>query len=149
MKMQLLNLRFGNKANKCLGNKAFVFSLDIIVAVVVVVSILAASTFYVAKAGSESVTNLHTVRVGSDVLALLDHDGILDNLSIENIEINLNRVLPINYQMRTLVNCIGGDQIAVETTDIFPQDRFVGNGKRVFVTNTSKYCIADFSIWLK
>ena len=141
MRKRLLNLHF--------GDKAFVLSLDVIIAIIVVISILVVSTFYITKAGGESVSNLQTIRMGGDVLALLDYDGTLDTLSVEDIEIELNRILPINYHMRIKVKCRGQDPIIVETTAMFPKDRFIGGGKRIFVTNTGKYCAAYFSIWLK
>ena len=141
MKKRLLNLRF--------GNKAFVFSLDAAIAITVVVFILAVSTFYITKSGGESVSKLQTIRIGSDVLAVLDNDGTLGTLSLETIRIELNRILPINYHMRIRANCRNQGPIIAETTDIFPKDRFIGAGKRVFVSNTGKHCIADFSIWLK
>ena len=141
MKKQSWNLHF--------GNKAFIFSLDIIIAIIVVMSLLMVSTFYVTKAGGESVSKLETIRIGSDVLALLDYNGTLNSLSVGNIEVELNRILPINYHMRIAANCEGEGSIVVETIDTSPTDRFIGGGKRVFVTNTGKYCIASYSIWLK
>lgn len=141
MKKQFWNLHF--------GNKGFVFSLDIIIAITIVGAMLLVSTFYITKAGGESVSKLETIRIGADVLALLDYGGSLDTLSVDVIEVELNRILPINYHMRIKILCRGDNPIIVETTDIFPKDRFIGVGKRVFVTNTSKYCTADFGIWLK
>lgn len=141
MKKRLLSLLF--------GNKAFVFSLDVMIAVTIVASILLLSMFYITKAGDESVSKLQTVRMGYDMLALLDNNGALDTLSVDSIAVELNRALPINYHMRIQANCKEQDPIIIETTGSFPKDRFIGAGKRVFVTNTSKYCIADFSIWLK
>lgn len=141
MKKQLWNLRF--------GNKAFIFSLDIIMAIVVVMSLLMVATFYVTKAGGESVSKLQTIRIGADVLALLDYGGTLNTLSVGNIEVELNRILPINYHMRITANCKGQDPLIVETIDISPDNRFIGAGKRVFATNSSEYCIARYSIWLK
>jgi hypothetical protein len=120
-----------------------------IIAIIIVAALLAVSTFYVTKAGGESVSKLQTIRIGADVLALLDYDGTLDTLSVGSIEIGLNTLLPINYHMRIEADCIGQGPIIVETIDTSPQDRFIGGGKRVFVTNTSKYCIAGYSIWLK
>ena len=121
----------------------------IIVGIIIVAIILVFSTFYVTKAGDESVSKLHTVRVGSDILALLDNNGAFDSLSAESIAIELNSVLPINYHIRIRVQCDGEEPIIVETTDIFPNDRFIGTGKRVFITNADEYCVAGFSIWLK
>ena len=140
MKKQSWNLQF--------GNKAFVFTLDIIIAITIVAVVLSVSTFYITKAGSESVSKLQTIRIGSDVLASLDYDGTLDTTSVENIGIQLNRLLPINYHMKIKVDCISQQPIIVETTDIFPKNRFIGTGKRIFVTNTSEFCIADYKIWL-
>jgi len=118
-------------------------------AMIVVMSILVVSMFYVTQAGDESISKLHTVRTGYDILAVMDYGGTLDTLSVETIDTELNRVLPINYHIRIILNCAGQDAIVIETTDIFPNKRFIGAGKRVFVTNTGKYCIGDFSIWLK
>ncbi|MAG08759.1 hypothetical protein CMO89_04745 [Candidatus Woesearchaeota archaeon] len=131
------------------GNKAFIFSLDMIMAIIIVMSILIVSTFYITKASDETVSKLQTIRIGSDVLAVLDYKGVLDTLSVEDIEVELNRILPINHHIRIKVSCNARDPIIVETTDIFPKERFIGTGKRVFVTNTGRSCIADFTIWLK
>ncbi len=141
MKNQLLNLQS--------GKRGFVFSLDVIIAIFVVTSILAASTFYIAKAGEDSVSNLQAIKVGSDIAAVLDYDGTLDTLNVDIIEVELNRVLPINNHMMIRIECSGQDSFVVETTDIYPNDRFIGTGKRVFVTNTGINCIANFEIWLR
>lgn len=140
MKKQLLNSHF--------GNKAFIFSLDVIIGIMIVSSIFVASTFYIIKAGDESISKLQTIRTGYDVLALLDYQGTLDSLSVETIEIELNQLITINHHMRTKIKCVGQNPIVVETTNMFPKDQFIGTGKRIFVTNNN-YCIADFSIWLK
>ncbi len=142
MRKRFCSLRFGK-------SKGFIFSLDAIIAIIIVAALLAVSIFYVTKAGGESVSKLQTIRIGADVLALLDYDGTLDTLSVQSIEIGLNTLLPINYHMRIEADCMGQDPIIVETIDVAPQDRFIGGGRRVFVTNTSKYCIADYSIWVK
>ena len=141
MKKQSWNLRF--------GNKAFIFSLDIIVAITIVMSLLVVSVFYVSKAGSDSVSKLQTVRIGADVLALLDYNGTLDTLSSDQMDVGLNSILPINYHMRISANCMGQSPIVAETTDDYPTNRFVGAGKRVFVTPSNQYCIANYEIWLK
>ena len=141
MKRQLWNLRF--------GNKAFIFSLDVVIAIFVVMSLLVVSTFYVTKAGGESVSKLQTIRLGYDMLALLDYDNSLDTLSAGVIETELNRILPINYHIKIRANCKDRDDVVVETTDAFPNNRFIGSGRRVFISNAGDYCIADFNIWLK
>lgn len=141
MKKQFWNLHF--------GSKAFIFSLDVVIAIVVVMALLVVSTFYVAKAGSESVAKLQMIRVGSDVLALLDHTDSLDSLFVDFIEIDLNTILPANYHMRIKVYCEGEGTLAVETTDTYPSDRFIGVGERVFVTDTYDYCMASYNIWLR
>src|SRR3989344_1883983 len=76
MRKQFLSLHSGNKA----GKKAFIFSLDIIVAVIIVSFVLIVATFYVTKAGGEPASRLQTTRIGSDVLAMLDHNKTLETL---------------------------------------------------------------------
>ncbi|MBW2989815.1 hypothetical protein KY358_05870 [Candidatus Woesearchaeota archaeon] len=141
MRLQSWNSRF--------GNKAFIFSLDALIAVIVAVSLLSASSSYISRSRSEPVSELQAIRIGSDVLALMDYSGALDNLDFERMDLELNRLLPINYHMRIEAECMEGGPVTAETTDTFPKDRFIGAGSRIFITNASNYCIADFSIWLK
>ncbi|MFH2028665.1 MAG: hypothetical protein ABIJ08_05975, partial [Nanoarchaeota archaeon] len=131
------------------GNKGFIFSLDMIIAIGVVMSVLAVAAFYVTKAGDISAPRLQTSRIGSDVLAVLDHSGALDSLAVGTIETELREILPVNHDMIIEVMCEGIDPIIVETTSIFPSDGFIATGKRFFVTQKSEYCIAGYTIWLK
>jgi len=131
------------------GNKAFIFSIDVMIAVSVVAIIMIISAFYLVKAGDESISKLQTIRIGSDILALMDNDGTLDTLSVEETGTELNSLLPINYHMRIRIRCNGQESVTVETTGAIPNDRFIGSGKRVFVSETGNYCLADFNIWLK
>ncbi len=156
MKRQFWNLHFGK--NK-IRNKGFIFSLDAAIAIVVVMALLIVSTFYVTKAGSESVANLQMIRTGSDILTLLDNNKLLGKLFVsyynnmgmvlDDIEIGLNEVLPTNYHMRIKVKCKDEGTLAIETTGEDPVDKFVGRGKRVFANNEGEACIAEYNIWLK
>ena len=130
------------------GNKGFVFSFDIMMAVLIVMLILAAATFYATKATEDSLSNLQMTRTGSDILAVMDYDGVLKTLSTSSIEESLNELLPTNYNMRIEIKGKTFGPVIVETTSETPQDRFVGSGKRMFNVNADFY-IARYWIWLK
>ena len=132
-----------------LENRGFAFSLDVMVGITLVMALLVLSTFYITKAGDESVSRLQMTRVGYDILSVLGKEGKLNRLSLEEIDSGVNRMLPINYDIRVKVECNSGEVILVETDDVFPSDKFVSSGKVVFVTDTEKYCMAGFNIWLK
>ncbi|MBI2140374.1 hypothetical protein HYU14_05600 [Candidatus Woesearchaeota archaeon] len=129
--------------------KAFLFSIDALVAVIILFLLLTAAVYYAAKGSEDPLSQLHTIRIGSDILALLDHQGALGSLSVENISIELNSLLPVNHEMAVSIECGNKDPLAVETSESVPQNRFIGAGKRVFLAKDFAPCIAGYQIWLK
>ncbi len=140
MKKQLWNLKS--------RNKGFILSFDVVIAVFIVFLILTVATFYATRASEDSLSKLQMVRVGSDILAILDYEGTLATLSSANIEIGLNELLPVNYNMRIEIKGRTFGPMIVETDSETPEDRFIGSGKRVFNKN-AQYYIARYWIWLK
>lgn len=131
-----------------LENKGLIFSFDIMVAVLLVVVLLLAGTFYAAKSGEYSLSRLQMIRTGSDILAILDYDGTLKTLSMPTIEAGINELLPTSYHMRIEIKGREYGPLIIETTPEAPKDRFIGSGERVFNKN-AEYYIARYWIWLR
>lgn len=145
-KKRLWNLHCGSK-------KAMVFTLDSLIAVVVMVAVLAASSEYISKI-ENSGANLQVSRTGSDITALLENSEAMENLSSSQIENRINEILPDDYDMRLIIECTDTD--LAETADITignspPERKFVGAGRRFFVVKTDgvNYCIAKYWTWKK
>lgn len=130
------------------GNKGFILSFDVVIAVFIVLLILTAATFYATRASEDSLSKLQMVRVGSDILAILDYEGTLATLSSPNIETGLNELLPASYHMRVEIKGRTFGPVIVETASEMPSDRFIGSGKRLFNKN-AEYYTARYWIWLK
>src|SRR3989338_11673397 len=85
MSLQFWNLKW--------GNKGFIFTLDMIIAMTFTIIILILANYYV-RSTENPLTKLQMEKTGSDIAALLDNLGILDTLSDEEIEEDLEDILP-------------------------------------------------------
>ena len=131
------------------GTKGFVFSLDAFVAVLVFAVVLLISGYYVTVLNQDRVPDLQMIKTGQDILAVLDYKGTLDTLDINQIENEVNNILPVNYHMRILITGnFPASPLIMETTNENPTDSFVGTGKRVFYNGQSS-AVAQFWVWLK
>ena len=144
MKMSLQPL------NSKLGNKGFIFTLDMIIAMTFTIIILILANYYV-RSTENPLTKLQMEKTGSDVAALLDNLGILDTLSDEEIGEELESILPVNYDMHLNITTLTNVKLSIGST--IPDDKHIISGKRVFVV-TQNNIIADeafvqYWIWLK
>lgn len=129
------------------GNKGFIFTLDMTIAVFLVMTILFAATYYTSKV-AEPLSRLQMIRTGYDIIAVLDYSGALASLDGNEIKGNLMKILPPNYEMRLAVNGTDSGSIIVETSEMPEGKRFVGTGKRFFVSE-NYYGVVKFYVWLK
>ena len=134
MKMRLWNLRY--------GNKGFVLSLDIAMAVFIVILFLIVANQYVNR-DDNSLSSLQMIRVGSDIMAVLDYKGVLNSLNSGAIKEGKDALLPVNYGMKIKIDCNNVDTLEEV------KEKLVGSGERIFVVNGERYCIGRFWIWLK
>lgn len=142
MSLQFWNLKW--------GNKGFIFTLDMIIAMTFTIIILILANYYV-RSTENPLTKLQMEKTGSDIAALLDNLGILDTLSDEEIEEDLEDILPVNYDIK--LSIITKKGITLNIGSALPDDKYVISGKRVFVV-TQNNIIADeafvqYWIWLK
>ena len=128
--------------------KAFIFSLDVVVALFIMSFVLLISLYYVTRSDVGSVSNIQMLRAGYDAITSLEQSSTLQGFDKDEIEEALYDVLPVSYHMRLQV--AGGlDIIMIETATAIPQDRFVASGKRFFVGETGAPGMVQFWIWVK
>ncbi len=94
--------------------KGIIFALDAALAVAVVIIILINSSYYFSTSSKESLSQLQPVRIGSDVMALLDFGGNFDHAFATNSEdhfdtipqpnLNVSSYVPKNYAMRYAIS---------------------------------------------
>jgi len=76
------------------GFKGFVFSLDAILAVSVMIIFIVASFILIAKSSVDPYANLQTVRLERDLLAVMEKSGAFDRLDGGEIEDAIEYSLP-------------------------------------------------------
>jgi len=135
------------------GNKAFIFSLDVTIAVLVSIIVLSAAVYY-STSTSDSLPTLQMSRTGSDILIVLYYNGTLNSWNSDTIEDEMYGMLPPNYDMR--INLIRADRDVSSTViagSDLPENKMLVSGKRIFVRTAgnkiSWYATAQYWIWLK
>jgi|SRR3989344_2063244 len=145
-----------------MNNKGIIFALDATVAAFLIIG---AIIFSYALMNKESVLPyIQVIRTGSDVLALLDNEGILNDamedgeFETEDISEAIEDILPSNYEIRLEIILRDASLLSDTTTAIGPQkptDRFIGAGKRFFVIKDeggdviTHFGVARYWVWLK
>lgn len=138
------------------NKKAFVFTLDAFLSIIVTMLLIGAANSYILK-NDDATPNLQTSKTGYDIVALLDNKNTLQTLNSATVESELSNVLPNKYQMRINVTW---QSIELSSKNSFvvgseiPEKKFVASGKRFFVVynsygNTTNYGIAKYWVWLK
>lgn len=138
---QYLNLYSGNK-------KGVVLSLDAAIAVVIVSIIVIIATTYITKSNNDYTSRMQLVKIGSDIITVLDYDGALNALNSDVISSKMNNILPIGYNMKIRIET--NSSIVVETTGVIPEDRYVFAGRKLLVITNStdaSYATARFWVW--
>ncbi|MBS3125969.1 hypothetical protein J4453_00810 [Candidatus Woesearchaeota archaeon] len=131
------------------GNKGFVFTLDVAIAVFILVGILAISSFYISRTNEESLSRIQMERTGSDILALVDYNGALESLSTDTLRTSLNVLLPANYHARIEISGGSLEGAIVTETSLLPfQNEFIVTAERSFLKDGQFYK-AKIYVWLK
>ncbi|MBI2673406.1 hypothetical protein HYX19_04040 [Candidatus Woesearchaeota archaeon] len=125
-------------------------SLDAAIAVVIVSIIVIIATTYITKSNNDYTSRMQLVKLGNDMVAVLDYGGALNTLNSDVISSKMNNILPIGYNMKIRIET--NSSRIVETIGIIPEDRYVFAGRRLFVITNStdtSYAKARFWIWNK
>lgn len=130
--------------------KGFVFTLDIAIGVLVVILLMTAAHRHMVNAESNRVSNIQMISVGSDIVAMLDYNEVLQTLNEKNIESEMNDLMPQNYDM--LLKIVVDDGTILYIGDSVPGEQFVGSGKRFFAINggsSTKYAYVVYWVWTR
>lgn len=145
------NLSLNFKSGK--NNKGFILSLDVSMAVFIAFILIAVSVYYVGLASEEPLSKLPLVKAGSDIMAMLDYEGILNRMDKIEIQNEMKSLLPPGCEMRILINGTFPDQgFVAESTVNPPSKTFIVSGMRSFVIqNETKdyFATANYLVWLK
>ena len=108
-------------------NKGIVFSLDAAIAVTIVLVLLVNTSYYFSTASRESVSQLHLIRIGNDVMHMLDLTGDLRraitddyrispsmNPTISATVVNVSKYLPEGYDMKVLIFDMGETEVNID-----------------------------------
>ena len=131
------------------GNKAFIFSLDAAIAVLVTTIFFIAIIYYTGTQ-PQSMPVLQMSRTGSDILTMLYYDGTLTSIS-SSLEDNMKLMLPSNYGMRIEITKLDGTSLAA-AGETLQEDKTYISGKRIFARQGNPdvhYAIAQYWVWLK
>ena len=163
-KMPIWNLKF--------GSKGFAFTIDAIIAVILVIAFINAISFYDSKQEA-SLEYLQMARVADDVVNMLHRNGLLreynqdadkDKNKPGSLEYELNSILSSTpYAMRIKIKSLENkeghhEEKDTKTSTPLPTDnRIIVSGKVVFVVppNNKKdiqkirFAVAQYYIWEK
>ena len=82
------------------GNKGFIFTLDVVVAFILLLILIASFSIYFRESNSNE---LYLKRLGYDAVLMLDYNGSLKTLDENIILKDMQLFLPENYDMRILI----------------------------------------------
>ncbi len=143
------------KLRSLYGNKGIVFTLDAVMAMIVVIILLTFANYYLFKIDqtSSSSSNLQVLKTGSDVMKMLDYNKSFQNYNAAIIDADKRFFLQPNYEMRIIINTTDGRNF--DTNQIIPSNRFVGSGSIVMaitdesISNKINPAIGRYWIWVK
>lgn len=131
------------------GKKAFIFSLDMFIAVVITILVMSAAHRHMINAEANRISDVQMVAAGSDIAALLDSKGILQTLDKDSIESGMNELLPQNYKMFMKIAVDDGTIFYVG--DSLPENQFAATGKRFFAVKSGRsirdYAYVTYWVW--
>ena len=107
-------------------------------------------TVKVIDAEHNQISHLSLTAAGSDILAVLDHNQVLQTLDSRLIESEMNDLLSHNHDM--MIKIVVDDGTVLYSGDSFPEEQFMATGIRYFTINdygSIKFAYASYSIWTK
>jgi len=126
--------------------KGFVFTLDVLIALVLVVGILFTSSYFINKKIQDPYISLQLMHIGSDFINLLDNQGYFNDINHDKIKSYLDTNLPSQYGMH--IQNSGGSCVLDVQTDTLPSNKKIVSGKEFFISN-GNFCSLKYEVWLK
>ncbi|MBS3172313.1 hypothetical protein J4438_01885 [Candidatus Woesearchaeota archaeon] len=127
------------------NKKAFIFTLDVAVALTVVFSLLILANYFVVQKTQDPYSTLQILRIGTDLIVVMLHQGYFDNPNSLQISQFIDNTLPERFNMYIISS--SGGACNFESGSIPSEDKSITSGKFYFSTGTS-FCSARYKIWL-
>ena len=131
------------------GHKGFVFTLDLLLGISVSLMLLLGTLFFIEKGSESSASTHYLLRLGSDIVKIMEKEGKLETLDYGIIEQAIAEILPANDDMllRLQGNFSTGNG-TIEVGGEIPQKRFVASGQRVALTKVEgTYLKITYFVW--
>lgn len=130
------------------GNKGFILLLDVVIAVFLVIVSITAISHFSEDLYENPLRDMSIYKTGSDITALLIHQGVLATLDENTITNGLYSILPSRYDMYIDITCESGSTLTLG--GLMLTKDFVASGSQVFIIpDASDYCTAAYYVWLR
>lgn len=120
-------------------------------ALILVMIIIGSSIYFFTNTREDFINYLQMVKTGDDIVTILEKDGTLDTLSGTTIKSEMNSMLPVNYEMRLIINTtLDSAPIVIESESQMKEKSFVAGGKRYFVfeqDNVMHTGTVQYEVW--
>jgi hypothetical protein len=132
--------------------KGYIFTLDAAFAVIIVTVLLFMVYNYSITSYSSAVDPLPIRRLASDIVAVLDYNGVLDTLDEGTIESELNQLLPPNMNMSITIYAYNDPSSlddTIQINDDLTGDYFTGKWFSRTYTEGGKYLLVKYKVGLR
>ncbi len=145
-KRMIKHMRKQGKKN--LGKKGFIFTLDLIVGMSILFTVVMITLFFVARGSEVTLAEHQFLRLGSDIVAVMDEQKMFDSLDHEAIERKMEELLPGQYEMliRLQGNFTAGNG-TIEVGGEIPAERLLISGRRAALTDDDTYLKVTYFMW--
>jgi hypothetical protein len=143
MKQDKYHSLYGNK-------KGFILTVDLMLGTAIVFIVLVITAFFINQGSAITLSDHQLVRIGSDVITILDENEVLDTLDENKIKTEIEKILPGNYGMLTRIqgNFSQGNG-TIEIGGEIPANRLLISGRKVAVTNNDTYLKLTYFVWTR
>ena len=131
-----------------MNKNGFILTLDVILGMTIVFLVLMVSLFFITQGSDVSISEHQLLKIGSDIVTVMDNEKTFDSLDHETIETRMDELLPANYEM--LLKIEGDFAVGNGTIELggnLPENRFRIVGKRIALTDDNVYLKLTYFVW--
>ena len=129
------------------NNKGFIFTLDMILAIFIILLVLSVSHFFTAQSTEDKLALIQSASAVSDTIAYLDFNGTLKTRDKTLLSTTMNGILPSTFDTRIQITSSTNEMI-LDIGNEIPKGVFITAGKRYFQTDNG-YAVARYWLWQK
>ena len=127
------------------GNRGFIFLLDTVIALFIILIVLLSAVFFVSRAEESTISRLQATKISNDIFAVLDYTNSLKTLDTNQIKNDIISLLPEGYSMEFKIEC--PERTYDSRTNL--DENYLFASERVFVNSNNNVCLVRYWIWLE